>query len=378
MNKKYADIILKNANIFTATGKNENYSALAIKDDSIIHLGNEENTMGLAHDQSVVYDLEGKTVLPGFCDAHAHGVMGGRLINHCLLSTGKTLDDYVAIIKKYHKEHANNSHIMGFGWAHAPFGSNGPDKKILDKIIPDKPAAFLSIDYHSCWVNSAALKIAGIDSNTSDPDGGKFERYEGTNEPSGCLRESAATNMVLNQLPEPSDEDWKSAVKTYQQRAARHGITGLFDAGVLNHSQTKAFGALSELDDAGGVKVRIAQSYVLDPEKGVEQIDEVEKVFKQYSNGKNYQVRVAKIFMDGAIEGHTGFLIEPYADRDGFFGQPVWDPQVFNETVVELDKRGIQVHVHTIGDGAVRASLNGFEKAKLENGPRCPPYPGPY
>ncbi|MCF8229756.1 MAG: amidohydrolase [Bacteroidales bacterium] len=370
MDQILADIILKNASVFTATGKNENYTALAIKEDSIIHLGHEEDTMGLAHDQTVVYDLEGKTVLPGFCDAHAHGVMGGRLINHCLLSTGKTLDDYVAIIKKYNDTHSKNSHIMGFGWAHAPFGSNGPDKKILDKIIPNKPAAFLSIDYHSCWVNSAALKMAGIDSNTSDPDGGKFERYEGTNEPSGCLRESAATNMVLNKLPEPSDEDWKSAIKTYQQKAAEHGITGLFDAGVLNHSQMKAFGAVSELDDSGGVNMRIAQSYVLDPDKGVEQVDAVEKAFQQYGKGKNYQVRVAKIFMDGAIEGHTGFLIEPYADRDGFFGKPVWDQQVFNDTVTELDKRGIQVHVHTIGDGAVQAALNGFEKAKLENGPR--------
>ena len=370
MDQILADIILKNASVFTATGKNENYTALAIKEDSIIHLGHEEDTMGLAHDQTVVYDLEGKTVLPGFCDAHAHGVMGGRLINHCLLSTGKTLDDYVAIIKKYNDTHSKNSHIMGFGWAHAPFGSNGPDKKILDKIIPDKPAAFLSIDYHSCWVNSAALKMAGIDSNTSDPDGGKFERYEGTNEPSGCLRESAATNMVLNKLPEPSDEDWKSAIKTYQHKAAEHGITGLFDAGVLNHSQMKAFGAVSELDDSGGVNMRIAQSYVLDPDKGVEQVDAVENAFQQYGKGKNYQVRVAKIFMDGAIEGHTGFLIEPYADREGFFGKPVWDQQVFNDTVTELDKRGIQVHVHTIGDGAVQAALNGFEKAKLENGPR--------
>lgn len=365
-----ADIILKNGSIFTATGKNEKYTALAIKGDHIIHLGNKEDTMGLAHNQTMVYDLEGKTVLPGFCDAHAHGVMGGRLINHCLLSVGKTLDDYVSIIMKYQEEHAQNSHIMGFGWAHAPFGPQGPDKKVLDKIIPDKPAAFLSIDYHSCWVNSAALSMAGIDSNTGDPDGGHLERYEGTNEPSGCLRESAAINRVLNRLPEPSDEDWKSAVKTYQKKAARHGITGLFDAGVLNHSQTKAFRAVSALDEAGGLNVRIVQSYVLNPEKGPGQIDDVEKVFKEYEKGKNYQVRVAKIFLDGAIEGHTGFLLQPYSDRDGFFGKPVWDPQVFIDTVVELDKRGIQVHVHTIGDGAVRASLNGFEKARLENGPR--------
>lgn len=370
MESNSADIILKNANIFTATDINEEYTAIAIKNDSIIHLGNDEDTMKLAYDKTKVYDLEGKTVLPGFCDAHAHGLMGGRLMNHCLLSNGKTLDDYISIIEEYYKMHPKSSHIVGFGWAHAPFGTGGPDKKVLDRIIPDKPAAFLSIDYHSCWVNSEALKMAGVDSNTSDPDGGHLERYIDSSEPSGCLRESAAINLVLDKLPEPTDDDWKSAVKNYQQRAAENGITGLFDAGVLNHSQTKAFRAVSDLDNDGGVKVRITQSYVLDPKKGPDQIDNVEDVIKKYGKGKNYQVRVAKMFMDGAIEGHTGFLLQSYSDRQGFFGKPVWDLKVFEETVKEFDKRGIQIHVHTIGDGAVRASLNGFEKAMLVNGPR--------
>ncbi len=370
MDRISADIILKNANIFTATDINKEYTALAIKDDSIIHLGNEKDTMSLAHDKTKIYDLEGKTVLPGFCDAHAHGLMGGRLMNHCLLSSGKTLNDYTSIIAEYYKSHPKNSHIMGFGWAHAPFGPDGPDKKVLDKIIPDKPAAFLSIDYHSCWVNSVALKMAGVNSNTSDPNGGHLERYKNSNEPSGCLRESAAINLVLNKLPEPTDEDWKLAVKNYQQKAAENGITGLFDAGVLNHSQIKAFQAVSDLDNAGGVKVRITQSYVLDPKKGPDQVDEVDEVLRKFGAGKNYQVRVAKTFMDGAIEGHTGFLLQSYSDRKGFLGKPVWDLKLFEKTVTELDKRGIQIHVHTIGDGAVKAALNGFEKAMRENGRR--------
>ncbi len=370
MDNLIADIILNNANIFTATEKLEKFTAIAIKKDRIIHLGNENDTLDFANEKTMVFDLKGKTVLPGFCDAHAHGVMGGRLVNHCLLSTGRTQDDYLKIISEYVKKHAKNSHIMGFGWAHAPFGPEGPHKEMLDRVIPDKPAAFLSIDYHSCWVNSAALKMAGIDSNTPDPRGGHLERGKDTNEPSGCLRESAAINMVLNQLPEPSDEDWQMAVKTYQKKAAKHGITGLFDAGILNHSQIRAFKAIRKLDQQGGVKIRIAQSYVLDPENGPEQVDEVEKIIKEFAGGKNHQVRVAKIFMDGAIEGHTGFLLEPYADREGYFGKAVWPQEVFNNTVVELDKRGIQIHVHTIGDGAVRSALNGFEKAKLENGVR--------
>ena len=370
MDRISADIILKNANIFTATDVNKEYTALAIKDDRIIHLGNEENTMSLAHDKTKIYDLEAKTVLPGFCDAHAHGLMGGRLMNHCLLSSGKTLNDYTSLIAEYYKSSPENSHIMGFGWAHVPFGPDGPDKKVLDKIIPDKPAAFLSIDYHSCWVNSEALKMAGIDSSTSDPLGGHLERYKNSHEPSGCLRESAAINLVINKLPEPTDEDWKLAVKNYQQQAAKNGITQLFDAGVLNHSQIKAFQAVSDLDDADGIKVRITQSYVLDPQKGPDQLDEVDEVLRKFGKGKNYQVRVVKIFMDGAIEGHTGFLLQSYSDRNGFLGKPVWDSGLFEKTITELDKRGIQIHVHTIGDGAVNAALNGFEKATQENGRR--------
>ncbi len=370
MTSETPSIIFKNAHIFTATDENTEYTALAVKDDKIIFIGNDEDALALAGEKSIVYDLQGNTVLPGFCDSHAHGIMGGRLINHCLLSTGKVLNDYLSIIKKYINKNKDHSHIMGFGWAHAPFGPKGPDKKDIDKIAPDKPAAFLSIDYHSCWVNSAALKMAGINSSTKDPEGGLIERYEGSNEPSGCLRESSAINMVLNKLPEPSDEDWQAAVKTYQKKAAENGITALFDAGILNHSQTKAFKAISKLDEKGEVKMRIEQSYVLDPDKGVEQIDEVVNIFNSYHNNKNYRVRLAKIFMDGAIEGHTGFLLKDYSDRKGFMGRPVWPADVYKNTVTELDKRGIQVHVHSIGDGAVNAALNGFEEARKKNGQR--------
>ncbi len=364
------DIILKNAHIFTALKKEADHSALAIKGDKIIFTGQDHELSNLSKNDCIIIDLDGKTVLPGFCDSHAHGVMGGRLINHCLLSSGMNLTDYLDIIQRYANEHKNHDHIMGFGWAHAPFGPKGPDKKELDHIFPDKPAAFLSIDYHSCWVNSAALSLAGINRNTANPEGGVIERYEGSSEPSGCLRESAAINKVLNQMPEPSDEDWQSAIKTYQKKAAENGITALFDAGILNHSQSRAFDAISKLDHQGKIKMRIAQSYVLDPDLGADQIDTMETLFQKHKGNKNYQLRLAKIFMDGAIEGHTGFLLKPYADRKGFYSRPVWRQEVFNKTVTELDKRGIQVHVHSIGDGAVKAALDGFEEAFRINGRR--------
>ncbi|MFO8129593.1 MAG: amidohydrolase [Bacteroidales bacterium] len=362
------NIIFTNGNVFTGLRDRPEWSTLVVSGGEIVFIGNRERAMEYNIAGTRIIDLKGKTLMPGFYEGHAHGTLGGLLMNCCLLSPGKSIRDYLSIIGDYCSSREGLRQVKGFGWVHGFFGTGGPLKETLDKAVPGIPAVFLSIDYHSCWVNSKALAMAGIDKHTPDPHGGKIERHEETGEPTGCLRESPAIDLVMKALDPPAKAEWEEAVRTYMKLAAQHGIVGIFDAGVLNADQPEVFQVIHEMDERDELTVRFRQSYVLGPDTAGKDIETLRALRSRYGSGKNFRVEVAKIFMDGAIEGHTGFLLDPYKDREGFTGRPVWAPDVFEKTVRELHRGSFQIHVHTIGDGAVRAALNGLEKAVKEGG----------
>ncbi len=145
---------------------------LAVRSGRIVYIGSEAGSRSFTGKNTAFIDCGGNSVLPGFFDGHCHAFMGGRLMNSCLLTSGQTKSDYFRLIREYTDEHGEKESILGFGWCHMPFESIGPSRKDLDRLVPDRPAIFLSVDYHSAWVNSKALEIAGINRNTSDPTGG--------------------------------------------------------------------------------------------------------------------------------------------------------------------------------------------------------------
>ena len=365
-----ADIVLTNGTIYTLDDEDRFATTLAIQDDAIIYVGDDDDISSLTGPDTRVIDVDGHTVLPGFCDGHCHALMGGRLMNGCLLTGASSKQEYVKTIQAYAQNHPDASHVFGFGWIHSPFPSRGPSKETLDDILPDTPAYFLSIDYHSCWVNTKALDVAGITEQTADPDGGHIERCPDTREPWGCLREMPAIRMVTTRLPQPTKKDWKQALKTYMRKAARNGITSVFDAGVLNTDQWNAFHAAKEMDDDGELTIRLCESYVCDPSQGEKQIPDLLHARETVGDGTRYKIGVAKIFMDGAVEGHTGFLLEPYKDRENYRGNPVWNPDEYKHVAAALDKHAVQIHVHAIGGAAVREALDGLAYAAAQNGKR--------
>ena len=366
-----ADAVLYNGVFFTP-GNVSLAGCLAVRSGRIVYIGSEAGSRSFTGKNTSFIDCGGNSVLPGFFDGHCHAFMGGRLMNSCLLTSGQTKSDYFRLIREYANEHGEKEAIRGFGWCHMPFESIGPSRKDLDRLIPDRPAIFLSVDYHSAWVNSKALEIAGINRNTSDPTGGRIERESGSDEPHGCLREMPTIRMVTMKLPQPGKEQWKDALRTYMKRAAAGGITSLFDAGILNSSQEPGFGAAMEMDKAGELTVRMRLSLLCIPDAGVKQVPELVAARKKYQS-ENVHLSVAKVFMDGTIEGHTGFLLKPYEDRKGYRGKPVWELENFRETALELRKQGFQIHVHSISDGATRNP----GRAGVCRGQRAAAQPGP-
>jgi predicted amidohydrolase YtcJ len=362
---KNADFVFTNGAVYTVD-KNRNWAqAVAILDDKIVYVGPDDGVQEFISSDSVVFDLEGKMVLPGFVEAHAHASHAMDLVGNINLYSADSVEDYERTIAEFTKKHPDRDFYRGSGWADTYFPNLGPPKEILDGLIPDKPIALVSYDGHSMWVNSIALVQARITKETPNPDGGRIERDPVSGEPSGTLRETAF-KLVESVIPDHSLEERKNALQAYQEMAVRAGVTMCHDP-MLDSPSIAAFNALTS---EGKLKIRFRGAVTMDPEKDIQK--QVEAVMAERSKNDHpyFQTGAAKIFVDGVLEGGTAFLIEPYAHRPDFRGEPIWDPELLKDACLSLDRENIQIHMHVIGDAAASITLDAFEYAFSLNGRR--------
>jgi predicted amidohydrolase YtcJ len=241
----------------------------------------------------------------------------------------------------------------------------GPSKEILDAIVPDRPISLVSYDGHSIWANSTAFIQAGITKDTPNPEGGVIERHPDTGEPTGTLRETAM-KLVNDVIPDYSLEDRKDTLIAYQEMAAQAGITLVHDA-MLDAQCIAAFKAL-ETDDL--LKMRFRGSITMEPDQAQEEQIQTVLIERSKNRHPKFQTNTAKIFIDGVIEGGTGYLLEPYEHKPGFHGELIWETEALNKICTALDRENIQIHLHVIGDAAARITLDALEVAQKMNGKR--------
>ena len=359
------NLVLKNASVYTVDKERSWAQAIAIAEDRIIFVGSDAGVESYIGPETSVIDLDGKMVLPGFVDAHAHPSHAMDLVSNISLYGLDSLDEYLSAIAGFVELHPDREFFRGSGWADTLFPNLGPSKKILDVIIPDRPAALISYDGHSMWVNSVTLERAGISKETPDPEGGRIERDPNTGEASGVLRETAF-KLIEEVIPEHSLEERKIGLLAYQEMAVRVGITMAHDA-MLDAACIDGFNALAE---EGKLKMRFRGSITLDPDKEIE--PQIRMILSERSRNTQpyFKTNAAKIFVDGVLEGGTAYLSEPYKHKPDFCGKPIWNPAILNETFSKLDKEKIQIHVHVIGDEAAHITLNALEHAEKINGKR--------
>ncbi|TQR36350.1 amidohydrolase [Brevibacillus brevis] len=361
---KKADVILQNGTVYTVNAKRDFAEAIAISDGKIVYVGTNQGVKPYQNAKTKVVDLGGKMVLPGFIDSHSHVTATVETIFSVNLVGKKSREDYLHTIKEFVQKNPNLKGLKGFGWENPIFPGKGPKKEDLDQIVKDIPVVLTSGDHHSVWVNSKALELAGITKDTKNPEGGVIERDDVTGEPTGTLRETAQ-NLVMEIIPDYSEEEYKEGILAYEQMAAEKGITSVHLA--LAVPGSNALNALKALEAENKLHLKYRVSLATDPSKGPSQVKSlVEERAKL--NGPDVQVNSVKVFMDGVIEGGTAALIEPYKDKHN--AKPQWDPQVFNETAAALDKAGFAMHVHSVGDAATKETLDGFEYAVKKNGKR--------
>jgi hypothetical protein len=366
MTSHHADTVFLGGRVFTADAVRRFATALAVRDGRIMAVGHDD-VRELAGPATRVVDVGGGLVVPGFQDAHAHPAQGGMERRRCDLSEHTTRDDYLAAIRRYAEQHPDLGWITGAGWTLDAFPGGSPRREDLDAIAPDRPVLLTNRDHHGAWANSRALALAGLDDRTPDPGDGRIDR-DPDGAPSGMLHEGAMA-LVARLVPDPSHAEQVTALLEAQSYLYSLGITGWQDA-ILGQYAGHPDASEVYLDAArsGQLTARVVGALWWDRTRGAELVAR-----REHLNAGRFAATSVKIMQDGIVENYTAGMLEPYLDAagqaTGNAGLSFVDPAVLRECVPALDDAGFQVHVHTIGDRAVREALDAIEAARAANGP---------
>ncbi len=364
----FADLVFTGGPVFTANAVRSRTDAVAVRDGRIVAVG--EGVRELVGGATEVVDLGGRMLVPGFQDAHVHPVWGGLDMLRCDLSEYGTADEYLDAVGRYAKEHPSDEWILGGGWQMSAFPGGTPTAAALDAVTGSRPAFLPNRDGHGAWVNSAALRLAGIDRDTADPADGRIER-DAHGDPSGTLHEGAMS-LVNRLLPEESLERLTEALLVGQQYLHSFGVTAWQDAivGSYGDAGDPAPAYLAAAAD-GRLTGRVVGAIWWDRTRGLEQIPSILERREAYRAGR-FAATSVKIMQDGVAENFTASMLEPYCDGHGHAtdnaGISFVPPEILDQAVPLLDAEGFQVHFHAIGDRAVRECLDAVAHAIARNG----------
>ncbi len=373
------DLIMHGGSIRTMGPPGSEATAMAIAGDRILALGGDRDVLGRRTQRTRVIDLRGRTVLPGFTDAHTHPISGGLRHVACDLDRFDTVEAHLAAVTAYATSHSAFEWIVGDGWSMETFPGGIPRRELLDGVVPDRPIFLTNRDGHGAWVNSRALEMAGITADTPDPPMGRIERDpDGT--PVGTLQE-AAMELVRVLIPKHRPAVLERAIVDAQAELHALGITGWQDANV-DPDEVEAYRAVAS---SGGLTARVVLSMGAGEIGGFGGIDglvairdAVAAAASSAAPGSSAPARLQatsiKFFVDGVLENRTGALLDPYLDVHGVptggIGMTTLEPKELDRLSIALDGRGFQLHYHAIGDRAVREALDAIEAARTANGVR--------
>jgi predicted amidohydrolase YtcJ len=364
-----ADLVFTGAAVYTVDAARSWAQAVAVRDGRIAYVGNDSGVRSLVGPRTRVVRLEGRMLLPAFQDAHVHPVSGGVELGQCNLNDLATREAILEKVKACAAEPKPS--VVGGGWSMGAFPGGTPTRDLLDAIVSDRPAVLSAADGHSSWVNSKALEMAGVGADTPDPPNGRIERDPQTGAPTGTLTESAQA-LVDKLVPETTPAERVEGLRRALALLNGYGITAVYEAntgGGPKGGGRAILEAYREAERRGLLTLRVRASLGTDPLRGPEQVDELVALRKEFTSPRLKPV-AAKIFADGVIEGRTAAMLEPYDDKPGDPGKPIWDDAQLHAVVARLVDADFAVHVHAIGDRAVRMSLDAFESARKASADR--------
>ncbi len=363
-----ADQIIKNAKVFTADKANPLATALVVKDGKFIYVGNEA---GLSDYEGEVTDLGGKFIMPGIIDGHVHITtgIGFEYVDYGEYIACTSKKEALDMMAKYIQDHPG---IERYRFLLERGKLNGEDlvKEELDALCPGHEVQVLELDIHSVWVNSKILEKHGISDDTPDPAPGLAYYVRKNGHLTGNAFESAGWPFLFDYLrTHLTDEQIAASISRWIAFCKEYGVSSVFDAGFPEHNDIheRIYSYLRNLDKQGKLPVYIDGCYVLtNRAKMMEAIEETKRFNREFDT-EHLKVHTLKIFMDGTMKIHTAAMVTPYADTKET-GATTFNAEEIAVILKELNKAGLDLHLHTVGERASRVVLDGVELAKKELG----------
>lgn len=355
--------IFRGGAVYTVNPDEPWAEAVAVQGKRILAVGGSAEITRLAGPETKIIELDGRLMLPGFVEGHTHPLLGSFFAAGIDLQV-PTLDEALKVIERHARDNPSDV-IRGFGWRVDMFPPEGPNRALLDKVVPDRPAFFFAIDGHSLWANTKALEKAGIGRNTPDPiPGFSYFARDAQGDPTGYILEVPAALFAVNAIEPISVSAMGQFLEDWLPKAAAAGITSVYDAGVppVGDDQGALIEIYTNLEREHRLPFRVVASSMV---KG----PPVENAARDAANLRGrihtelVQARILKIVADGTAEGYTALLLEPYADKPGVIGQSPFSQEQLTRMVMDAEAAGIDVHMHACGEGTTRMALNAFETA---------------
>ncbi len=361
-----ADTVFVNGNVYTLDDNLPRADAVAVRGDAIVYVGNTDGALALVGESTRRIDLDGKLMLPGFIDTHVHPVAGGAYAKALSLDTFGTVEDWVQAIADYAAANPDDEVLFGYGFLATTFGPVGPTRQLIDAVVPDRPVLIMDEGFHAAWANTATLQRLNITQDTPDPvPGYSYYKRDANGDATGYLLEGTA-GMAMDALDVITKDVVAEGTGVVIGIMNSYGVTSAFDAGTLGDIATVTY-ALSKLENEGELTIRIVGSSR--PETAGEAATAVD-VAEQWAKevrGERYHYNTLKIPDDGTVEGRTAAMFEDYQGEPGNSGETVFTEEQMTAMISDAASRGIDVHVHALGERAVHETLNAIERAQQAN-----------
>ena len=377
-------LILYNTSALTMDAATPRAEAVALAGNTILAVGSDAEVLALATPETRLVDGKGATLLPGFVESHMHLFCGGAGLTQLQLKGLAGRDALAAALTAYAEAKPAERLLICQGAAYDLLGDHARlDRHRIDAILSERPVIVMAYDFHTAWANTAALEQAGLLQGRDVGDGNEVVLGEdglATGElreknaflPVLALRSSGGREMLgmTGTEPEPPATpqervDDIAMITAGLQHCAAAGITTIHNMDGNRYT----IELLAEIEAAGDLVCRVEVPFHLTAEKPLETLDDAVQMSADYTSDM-LKSGLVKIFCDGVIESGTALFLEDYADRPGWKGEALFGPEKFRQAAIEIDRRGLQIAVHAIGDGAVRLVLDGYQAAQETNGRR--------
>ncbi len=367
-----ADLVVRHANIHTMDEKLPRSTALAVRGDKILWVGEDGDAQKYIGEKTRVVDAGGRLLLPGFIDSHFHVGLGND--PNVLRITGNSLKEIQGQVKEFSDKRPDLKWVELDGWNYSAFPDGTlPTAKDLEGLTGGRPAFLVAYDYHTIWMNKEALRAFGI---TKEKKSVSFaedvQQDKKTGEPTGILVGFGSTGLsasaeveLSNILPSHSHANAAANIAQLLQQAARAGITTVVDP----QSYLENLPTYAQLKKEGKLPQRLQVALFHRRGTSDAEIDKFAEAVKEY-NDDTFRVAAVKLYIDDVIEPHTAAMLAPYADRPDTSGVLDYPAEEFKQVVAKLDKRGFQIFTHATGDRGIRTALDAYEYARKMNGAR--------